>query len=500
MTNKRTPQQQAYVDALLGGTSNIVLKAVAGSGKTYTLVQGATEYKAPGMALAFNKRNQEDLQRKMPPGIECKTMNALGHAAWAKQVGKGLQVDGNKIKSLVDRMWPQWKDRMKTPGLARFVDMLRLHEVVPRGAPFQGRPNNDSDEFFSEIYENYDLGGWDDEDVDMGLVFERARQVLNTSIEMAWKKQIDFVDQLYMPICYNAPFDPQPFVMVDEVQDLSPIQHKMVRRTAFRGRIVAAGDPRQAIYGFAGAMSNSMDHLVETFQMDVMPLTWCFRCPAGVVRKAQRYNPEIEPAPGTEAGIVAETRGLEGVRMGDVILSYRNAALLEAAFALIARGVGAKLVGSGDLGSQLIKLAKKFSFPQAEFIRASSAWGDRQADSLVAANKEAQAQRLRDKVYCLQLIAINADASSQDDMEAAIKKIFAMDGSAAPVLCSTIHKSKGLEWPRVHIYRFRDVFKGWSRMSPEQQMQRQNMAYVQITRAQKELYFIEQKEEDETND
>lgn len=500
MEKKRTPQQQSFVDALVGGNTNIVLKAVAGSGKTYTLVEGAAELKAPGMALAFNKRNQEDLARRMPPSIECKTMNALGHAAWGKQVGKGLRVDGSKIKSLIDRMWPEWKQRMKTPGLARFVDIMRLHEVVPKNAPYQGRERNNDDSYLLGLYDEYDLGGWDDEDVDMSLVLERARQVLNTSIEMAWKREIDFVDQLYMPICYNAPFDAQPFVMVDEVQDLSPIQHKMVKRTAIRGRIVAAGDPRQAIYGFAGAMSNSMDHLVETFQMDVLPLTWCFRCPSGVVRRAQRYNPEIEAAPGTEAGIVAETKGLEGVRLGDTILSYRNAALLEAAFALIARGIGAKLVGSGDLGSQLLKLGKKFSFPRDQFLQDLNSWADRQASAMTAAGKEAQGQRLRDKVLCLQIIVLQSEASSHSDLEDAIKKIFAMDGSSAPVLCSTIHKSKGLEWPRVHIYRFNDVFKGWSRMSPEQQMQRQNMAYVQITRAQKELYFIEPKREDQEDD
>ena len=220
MTSRRTPQQQAFIEALAGSTSNIVMEAVAGSGKTYTLVEGACETKAIGMALAFNKRNQEDLARRMPPTIECKTMNALGHQAWTKQLGGRPNLDGNKIRGIISRMW-SFQERMRTPGLDRFVDLLRLHEVVPQGAPFQGRAYRDDDEYFVQLLENYDI---DLEDgVDPSMFFGRARQVLMESIAMAWKKEIDFVDQLYMPVVYNAPFTPQPLVMVDEVQDLSPL-------------------------------------------------------------------------------------------------------------------------------------------------------------------------------------------------------------------------------------------------------------------------------------
>ena len=83
----RTPQQSAFVEALASSTSNIALEAVAGSGKTFTLVEGANELQLEGTAVAFNKRNAEELQKRMPKSIECKTMNATGHRAWMKQIG-----------------------------------------------------------------------------------------------------------------------------------------------------------------------------------------------------------------------------------------------------------------------------------------------------------------------------------------------------------------------------------------------------------------------------
>lgn len=492
----RTPQQQSFVEALRDSTSNIALEAVAGSGKTYTLVEGANELQLAGTAVAFNKRNAEELQKRMPSSIECKTMNATGHRAWMKQVGSGMSVDAGKIRGITQRMW-SYQERQRTPGLDRFIDLMRLHEVVPDGAPYQGKPNRHSADYLQDLFDRYDLGG--DEEIDMFVYFDRAKQALNESIKMAWNKQIDFVDQLYMPIVYNAPFTPSNFLMVDEVQDLSPIQHKIIRRMA-RGRTVAAGDPAQAIYGFAGAMSGSMEAMLRDFSMEVMPLTWCFRCPEEVIRVAQKYNPKILPAPGAEKGVVDYVEGLEKVRMGDVVLSYRNAALLEAAFNLIARGIGAKLYGSGDLAQQLLKLATKFSFPRDNFLRQLRDWRDKKVSDLIAAGKESQANATADRATCLSIIVMRGKCENAYGLEAEIRTIFGMDGSTAPVICSTIHKFKGMEADRVHIYRFEDLFKGSHFMSPEEMQQRRNMAYVQITRARKELYFVKPKEGDSENE
>ena len=209
---------------------------------------------------------------------------------------------------------------------------------------------------------------------------------------------------------------------------------------------------------------------------------------------AQKYNPVIEPAPSAPHGQVSYMEDLTHVEMGDVVLSYRNSSLLEAAFNLIARGIGAQLVGSGDLGQQLVKLGKRFEFPRDRFLRELKDWTDEHVQDLMAADKRGQADRLRDKAACLQIIVLSSAAKDQVALEEAIKKIFAMDGTRAPVLCSTIHKAKGLEWKRVHAYKFGDNFRGLQFLSPEGAQQRMNMAYVEVTRAMEHLFFVQPKD------
>src|SRR5208282_3656437 len=73
-----SPFQEAVFDAVKQ-PDNILIQAVAGSGKTTTIIE-AMRY-APGRSLfmAFNKAIAEDIRRKATSG-DVKTLNALGHS------------------------------------------------------------------------------------------------------------------------------------------------------------------------------------------------------------------------------------------------------------------------------------------------------------------------------------------------------------------------------------------------------------------------------------
>jgi DNA helicase II / ATP-dependent DNA helicase PcrA len=64
------------------------------------------------------------------------------------------------------------------------------------------------------------------------------------------------------------------------------------------------------------------------------------------------------------------------------------------------------------------------------------------------------------------------------------------DGTAAVEL-STIHRAKGLEVDRVFIIRPDKLPLCWKGQLPWQAKQEQNLKYVAITRAKKELYWVE---------
>ena len=70
---------------------------------------------------------------------------------------------------------------------------------------------------------------------------------MTESVNRALQAAIDFDDQIYMPTIFPCTFDRYPLVMVDEAQDLSLLNHAMLRKITKRSRLVAVGDPCQAI-------------------------------------------------------------------------------------------------------------------------------------------------------------------------------------------------------------------------------------------------------------
>jgi len=479
---KPTVQQEAFLSAM-EGSSNIALSAVAGSGKTTTLTLGSQALSASGrhLAVAFNKRIVEDMVKKFPSTIVCKTMNALGHQSWGKQLGKRLTLNTEKIPVLIKAEIPDFNSRMRTPKLEAVIRSARLNNLDPQS----------EQEEWEEILEGVDP------DTDEGpLYISRARKILEISNNDAYRGTIDFTDQLYCPVQFDGPFEKYDTVLVDESQDLSPLQHAMISR-CIKDRVIIAGDPRQAIYGFAGAMPGSMESFQRRFGMEELPLTWSFRCPKAIVREAQHFNPVIESAPWAVEGEVTR-RGFEAIQRGDVVISYRNSKLISAAFAIIRSGIGAKMVGAGDLASQLVKLAGKFPFEStSKYIERVQAWKEREMSMLLAAKKKGPAERLAERAECLIQIVLGSEAKSIPEIELRIRDIFDMDGKDSNVLCSTIHKAKGLEWPRVHFLHLSDLFRGRD-LSEAEREQRRNMAYVGITRSQQYLNFIQEKSDGET--
>jgi len=58
-----------------------------------------------------------------------------------------------------------------------------------------------------------------------------------------------------------------------------------------------------------------------------------------------------------------------------------------------------------------------------------------------------------------------------------------------PVILTTAHRSKGLEFSRVYILRY-DLFPHKKAKRPKDKLQEENMKYVGITRAQDELHIL----------
>jgi superfamily I DNA/RNA helicase len=78
-------------------------------------------------------------------------------------------------------------------------------------------------------------------------------------------------------------------VMVDEAQDLSPLQMRLL--TGMGAPLTLVGDPRQAIYGFRGASPRILRGWVDDDDVEVVTLTRNYRSTTSIVRCANAVAP-----------------------------------------------------------------------------------------------------------------------------------------------------------------------------------------------------------------
>src|ERR1700756_3082304 len=79
-----SPQQAAFINEALDGTSSIVLVAVAGAGKTTTILQAVQKMRGSSIILAVNKKIAEEIKSKLQKAgvdgkkAEASTVHAIG--------------------------------------------------------------------------------------------------------------------------------------------------------------------------------------------------------------------------------------------------------------------------------------------------------------------------------------------------------------------------------------------------------------------------------------
>lgn len=477
-----TPEQEAIVAAAVDTKDNLIIEALAGAAKTTTLTLIAEALRSqPILAIAFNKRIAEEMKKRLPMNATSKTLNSVGHNAWGQQIGKRLILDTDKtynnFKAIVDEL----KNRRDFDERARLYeqqgDIIKAAKAaktwgwVPDGLFPGAKRLMDNTEFQEALQSHFD------EDID----FDTVKELVFKSIQQAYQGMIDFDDQIYMPTIFGGRFPQFPLVMIDEAQDLSPINHAMLDRLVSE-RIIAVGDPYQSIYGFRGSQANSMDSLRYKYQMMRLGLSISFRCPINVIKKAQSRAPHMRWA---EWAIEGEVNTLEDWTAASIpdhsaIICRNNAPLMHVALELLKAGRGAKMVGM-ELGPQLIKTLKKLGdgeMPREQVKEKIEEW---KAERL---KKGKNIASITDKAECLTVFA-----DFGETLAAAVayaEHIFAAHG-AIELLSG--HKSKGLEWDVVyHLDPWRIPSKFGK--SEEDLVQEANVRYVIETRAKKVLNLV----------
>lgn len=282
MTFAPSPFQQAIFDEIANGSGHVIVEAVAGSGKTTTIKQ-ATRLLKPGgqyVLLAFSAAIAEELKSGIPYFVKASTFHSYCYAALKTHLRlTGAPRPGkvaDAFRDLVDDKSVFFKYR---EFVVKLVSFLKANGSEP-----------DRDVAHA-LADHFDLTV-EDGDFSVGVAY--ALDTLTASNNN--RTCVDFDDMIYLPYLWNLPLPPCDVVFVDEAQDLSPIQHELLSRMLRpnTGRLVAVGDPNQAIYAFRGADATGMDRIRETFSAKTLPLSVSYRCSQAVVAEARRALGETE--------------------------------------------------------------------------------------------------------------------------------------------------------------------------------------------------------------
>ena len=439
-----------YQEDVFNSVGNVVVEAKAGSGKTTTIVELCKRLKGSVLFLAFNKAIATELQKR---GVPASTIHSFGLSAFR---GK---VDDWKIPNLCKRIGIKGAEAFKAK---KAVGLWKAH---------MGELS------WGELDDIYDLG----------LCAERKdAEKWDTvrAMSLRDKKVIDFDDMVYFPASGEGTVEGYDNILVDEAQDLNQSRLALIKR-AVKGRLIAVGDSNQAIYGFSGAMHDSMIRIREEFDAQVLPLSICYRCARTIVREAQKWVPDIEPAQDAPEGTVNSVDSYSQAEEGDFIISRCTAPVVRAALALIRNGRTASVKGK-EIGKDLSTLLQRNNVGDditATMTRVQE-YVVAEAGKLRALDREARAEMLEDKLETL--IALSEGIGSVSALVGRVDSLFKDD--AGGVVCMTAHKSKGLESNRV--WQLGEIphpraKKDW------QVQQESNLAYVTVTRAKKELNYVD---------
>lgn len=493
--------QQAVFSFITNDNGSAIIEAVAGSGKTTTIVQALNliPKNKSVVFLAFNKSIATELQERVPKGVQCSTLNSLGHQAWYRHAGK-VRVNGSKTRDVIrSEQFESEYERRDINRLAssviRMVSIAKAVGLVPNSVKDANSLVPDSREVWDSLIDHYDIQFGDgktpnqDTDDDKDTAIRMARTVLDISCKMG-SVEIDFDDQLYLTVIFRVPVPKFDFVFVDEAQDVSDIQRALLAAAMKpEGRLIAVGDPHQAIYGFRGADSNSIENIARLFNAVRLPLSISYRCPKAVIREAQRYVSHIESH---ESAIEGEVRTLgeyksEMFKPDDLVICRNMSPIVRLAYRLISAKVPARIIGR-DMAAGLISLINKLNPTSIEhLISRLVEWKEREIYRLRTKDEDADISKIEDKYDVIHCFLDCSGARTVPELIQAIEHLFG--DRKTGVILSTIHRAKGLEADNVFIL---DSWLMPSKYAKRdwQKQQETNIAYVAITRAKVTLSYI----------
>lgn len=523
-----TQEQQMCIDWIHLQTGNLLIEAVAGSGKTFTIIEMIVEInlrfpQAKIALMSFNAKVRDELKLRVKhrriQNCDVNTVHGFGFAAFKAQYGS-RKPNSYKLQDIFEPLlkknnldWKLNKTLCTLVGLAKDTGIGIF------------TPGNTQD--WIDLIDKHDLS-WDEEKCSKDRLIQLAHAGFTES--NLDRSKIDFSDMIYFPLLDNLPFPEYDFVFIDEAQDTNATRREVAKRMLKQpselrkfaaalandiqegagveplaretGRLIVVGDRHQAIYGFTGADNDALDILKKQFQMTELPLSICFRCSTSVITHARKLVSHIHAKDNAPTGSVrSQTEAMfesslfanDPENQLNAILCRKNAPLTSLAFRLLKANIPCRIEGR-DIGQQLTHLCKKFKPTDKTDLTHSLRKHLTEQSCKLSPYKFSI---LEDKISCITSVLAMPEILSVEDFYKKIELLFSdYDPNLPPRLTlSSIHKSKGLEWPTVYLLG-RNLWQPSPFASqPWMLDQETNLTYVAITRAKVNLIEVTVTEE-----
>lgn len=501
MARTPSPQQSAVYEWVRRGSGSAVVEAVAGAGKTTTLLNACTLMKGSVAFTAYNKAIATEIQSrlesaKVGKNVQARTFHSFGMSAW-RRMCPDVKVDDKKVQKIMEEQ--KVEDHLlgfvpSLVSLAKNHGIGVLHSFDDMNAWWHLVRHYDLDQ---ELPEGLAADGTDV--VESGIIV--AKNVLKVSTQMD-REVIDFDDMLFAPLFHNARVWQNDWLLVDEAQDTNPTRRAYAKKMLRPGgRAIFVGDPHQAIYGFTGADSDSLDIIKREFSCTTLPLTVTYRCPKSVVAHARMWVNHItahESAPEGNVDQMVDVdfpKVMKDLQKTDAILCRNTKPLVALAFSLIRNRIPCHLEGR-DIGRGLMALARRWKVKKVRDLTPKlDEYLARETEQFLAKGQEQKAAGLADKVDTLKLLIESlTDDATMTELKSLIDSLFGdtPEGQTPDnlTLC-TVHKSKGREWETVYLWGRNKFMPSPFARQEWQMVQEDNLCYVAVTRAKSRLVEVQ---------
>lgn len=490
---------------------HLIVRARAGTGKSTTIREGVK--RAPErhiLVAAFSKQIQLAMEksiRLLPDGAvdprsfagEVKTLHAVGYAC-VRNFRDRIRVQFNSERA--DDLAFKACGPQAPSAIVKLVSKLHTkgREIAPHASKL-GDLTTIAINFECEPDEQYERIGFG-----LEYVEAKALEAMELAAQIKDGETIDGSDMIFLPVRNGWLTKQFDLVVVDEAQDMTTAQLEIALGVLKAGgRICVVGDDRQAIFGFRGADSESLDRLKAELGAAELGLITTYRCGRRIVELARAIVPDFEAGPNNADGEVLDLYAdpawaalVAAAGPGDMVLSRVNAPLVSIAMKMLRAGKRTQVAGK-KIGDGLVALVRKFNAKSVpDLLRKIEAWAARErqrheAQKAAATNGrkkalEAKIEEVMDKADML--TSLTDGAKSVSEVTARIEALFVPTGDehGAPtafeggvITCSSVHRAKGQEADRVFILA--DTLR-------DDSVEEFNIQYVAVTRAKNTLVWV----------